>query len=603
MKIYVTMNQVSKATLTHNLFSEVNFQLGERDRVAIIGPNGSGKSTFLKILAGIEQPDSGLVTRQRLLKMAFVCQDVNYTEPRTVLEEVTLAAQKAGIDHDSALIRAAVTVDKLGFENSAAVVTELSGGWKRRVQLASALVEEPDVLLLDEPTNHLDFDGVGWLEEFLNETECAWIMVTHDRYFLNRTAKKIVEINNIYMGGFFQVAGDYETYQKLKDEYIAEQINTKNSLSSKWRIEEAWLNRGPQARSTKARYRIQQSKELQQKLAEVSQRLRQGATFVKFTEHGLKSKDLIELSGVSKAYGERSIISDFSGIIRRREIIGILGGNGSGKTTLLKLLGGLIDPDSGAVRKANDLEILYFDQVREALQQNVPLGRFLTDYGDRVFYHDQSIHINSWIRRFRFTNEHLEVPVTQLSGGEKARALIAKLIQQKADLLLLDEPTNDLDITTLELLEESLLEFQGAVVIVTHDRYMLERIADYFIGITPAGKLQFYADYQQWIREVKEQAAPKIKKDAPKKERTPAPAKGKPGRLSYMEMREFDGMEERILTAEEKLAALKQEAEDPANSTNSMKLRQLCEEMEQAQAEVDKLYHRWSELEGKMAGV
>ena len=594
-KNYVTLSQVAKKGLAQNLFSDLQFQLGERDRVAVIGPNGSGKSTLLKIIAGSEQPDSGQVIRTRHLKLAYVPQQIAFDDERSVLDEMLGAARASGLDEGDALVRSRMILDRIGFTDASVAIGSLSGGWKKRLQLAAALVEELDAILLDEPTNHLDFDGVEWLETFLDETPLAWMVVTHDRYFLNRTARRIIEINDVFEHGHFETAGDYEEHQKRKEEYLEAEQSRKESLMAKLRIEEAWLSRGPCARGSKAKYRIGQSKELQQNLSEITRRLKQGSSFIAFSENGLMSKDLVELIDVRKDYGGRSVINGFSGVVRRRQIVGILGMNGSGKTTLLRLIGKLIEPDQGSVRHLRDLEVLYFDQIRERMASHESLKSFLTDYGDRVIYQGESVHINGYIRRFRFQPEHLDMPVANLSGGEKARAMIAKLIQRKADLLLLDEPTNDLDIATLELLEESLIKFQGAIILVTHDRYMLERLADYFVGITSAGALHFYADYRQWLREESAKAnVPSVPPDAAqRKERE---RKAEPLRLSYMEAREYKGMEDRILQEEQRVVELKEEASRLALGSDPMALKRVCDALVAAEHEVERLYERWALL-------
>ena len=601
-RIYVTLNQVEKKGLSRSLFHDLNFQLEERDRIAVIGPNGSGKSTLLKIIAGIDTPDGGTATRTRHLKLAYVTQHIAFNDERSVLEETLAAAHAAGLDEADGLVRSRMILDKIGFTDLSQRIGALSGGWKKRLQLACALVEELDAILLDEPTNHLDFDGVDWLENFLAETQLAWIVVTHDRYFLNRTARRIVEINDVFENGYFETTGDYETHQKRKEEYIEAQTSRRETLQAKLRIEEAWLSRGPCARGSKAKYRISQSKDLQKSLGEISQRLKQGTSFIAFSENGIMSKDLVEAVDVHKGFDGKKVIDGFSGVVRRGQILGVLGTNGSGKTTLLRLMGKMVEPDQGTVRHMRDLEIVYFDQIREQMATREPLKTFLTDYGDRVYYQGESVHINSYIRRFRFTNEHLDIPVANLSGGEKARAMIAKVIQRKADLLLLDEPTNDLDIATLELLEESLMKFQGAIILVTHDRYMLERLADYFVGIIADGSPRFYADYRQWLREVRsapESVAEKnvaAKDGAIRKERE---RKADPVRLSYMEIREYQGMETRILEAEQRVSDLKEAATKLAQENDPMALKRVCDELSAAEHDVEKHYERWAVLSEK----
>ncbi len=353
------------------------------------------------------------------------------------------------------------------------------------------------MLLLDEPTNHLDLAGIVWLEELLNEGDFACVLVSHDRYFLENVATEIVELNRVYADGLLRVKGSYSKFLEGREAYLEAQSKLQDALKNRVKVEVEWLRRGPKARATKAKARIDNANELIGQLKEVNARVQTASAGIEFSATERQTKRLVEFENVSVELGGRRIVEGLNFLITAGMRVGLVGPNGSGKTTLLRLLTGELQPASGVLKKAAGLKIVYFSQMRE-LEEGVTLRRALAPDADSVVYQGRVVHVASYAAKFLFTGEQLNQPVERLSGGERARVLIARLMLEPADLLLLDEPTNDLDIATLEILEESLLEYSGALVLVTHDRYMLDRVSTIVLGLDGKGGAETFADYSQW---------------------------------------------------------------------------------------------------------
>jgi ATP-binding cassette subfamily F protein uup len=473
----------------------------------------------------------------------------------------------------------------------------LSGGWRKRLAIAEALVQGPDILLLDEPTNHLDLAGIEWLEQLLEQAQFAAVVVSHDRYFLENVATEMAELSRAYPNGLLRVTGNYSEFLVRKDEFLRAQERHQDALENRVRREIEWLRRGSKARTSKSKARIDKANDLIGELRDLNARTRTATADIDFSATERKTKRLIELEGLSYAYGERTLFSKLDFTLTAGKRVGLVGPNGSGKTTLLRLLNGELTPTSGTIKKADLLKIVYFDQTRQ-LDPEVTLRRALAPESDSVVYQDRVIHVASWAARFLFTGEQLNQPVGRLSGGERARVLIAKLMLQPADVLLLDEPTNDLDIPTLEILEESLLEFCGALVLVTHDRYLLDRVSTVVVGLDGQGGSGQFADYSQWeawIRESRESKSAKKERPATIEQ----PQTGTKKKLSYIEAREYATIEHRIAEAEATLVAKRAAYEAPAIATDATRLIAAQTELEEAQAAVDILYARWHELEEK----
>src|ERR1051325_720641 len=545
----INAQQISKAFGANPLFQNVSFTVSEGDRIGLIGPNGSGKSTLLKMLAGTIDTDEGNIAFRKKVRASYVEQDSRFNvndSVRSVVEDAVKQTDLTGNERDS---RFAETLGRAGFTDPDASATALSGGWQKRLAIVAALVQAPDVLLLDEPTNHLDLAGIEWLEELLAPATFASVIVSHDRYFLENVATDIVELNRIFPDGSLRVRGSYSTFLEKKEQFLHAQSKRHESLENLVHNEIEWLRRGAKARTRKSKARIDKAFELMGELADLSNRTRTATTQIDFTASDRKTKRLIELENLTYQIEDRKLFGNLNFVLAAGMRVGLVGPNGSGKTTLLRLFRGELSATSGNIRRADWLKIVYFDQTRK-LDTDITLRRALAPEGDTVIYQDRSIHVGSSAARFLFTGEQLNKPVERLSGGERARVLIAQLMLQPADVLLLDEPTNDLDIPTLEILEESLLEFRGSLVLVTHDRYMLDRVSNIVIGLDGQGNSASFADYSQWESWMLEREQTTKMPDSIRTtvaDRS-APAKKK---LSYLEAREYAGIEQRIADAEE----------------------------------------------------
>jgi len=591
--LLLNTNKISKSFGAAPLFRGVSLSIQEGDRLGLIGPNGSGKSTLLQILAGRIEPDSGDLVLRGGTRLAYVPQDSSFEPGETIRGVMRRAMRSIGLPQSEWQAREAETLGRSGFRDFDAPAETLSGGWRKRLSIAEALVQKPEIVLLDEPTNHLDLAGIEWLEKLLQSASFACVIVSHDRYFLENVPTRMAELSRVYPDGMFYVAGNYSAFLEQKVEFLHAQAQRQSALENRVRIEMEWLRRGPKARATKAKARIDNAGELIAELSDLKSRSRTADANFDFVATGQKTKRLIHLENVGFGFDDKKLFEDLTFTITAGMRVGLVGANGSGKTTLLQLLRGDIPPLQGKIERAESLRIVYFDQRRQ-INPDLSLRRALAPDSDSVIYRDRVIHVASWAARFLFTSDQLDQPVNKLSGGERARVLIANLMLEPADLLLLDEPTNDLDIPTLEILEESLLEFKGALVLVTHDRYLLDRVSTIVLGLDGGGKAERFADYSQWASDqtARQQVRPKAVAH-----RAPAAATPKK-KLSYLETREYESIEQRIAVLEDALHAKHMSVEEIALKEPRL-LEQLYKEIEASQQEVDRLYARWAELEEK----
>jgi ATP-binding cassette subfamily F protein uup len=591
---------LSKAFGAEPLFRNVSFTVNDRDRIALIGPNGSGKSTLLRILAGLVSPDMGEVALRKRATLAYVPQESVFGAGLTIKQVIEAALAGSGVPALERDARLHETLGRAGFEDFHAEAHSLSGGWRKRLAIAEALVAAPEILLLDEPTNHLDLAGIEWLEQLLQQANFACVVVSHDRYFLENVASETAELARVYPDGIFRVLGSYSHFLEMKEEWMHAQARHQEALENRVHTEIEWLRRGPRARRGKSKARIDRAHELIGELGDLRSRTRTASTDLDFSGTGRQSKRLVEIEGLAYRFDERPLLTDLNFVITNGMRVGLVGPNGSGKTTLLRLLQGELKPDAGVVRTADRLKIVYFEQQRE-LDPSLTLRRALAPDSDAVVFQDRVIHVAAWADRFLFTSEQLNQPVSRLSGGERARVLIARLMLQPADILLLDEPTNDLDIPTLEVLEETLLEFQGALVLVTHDRYLLDRVSTIVLGLDGNGNASTFADYLQW-EEWRDQQQRTQKRGAsngssPANTATPGvPARKK---LSYKEAREYADIEQQIAKAETRKDAAQSALDDPGIQTNATALIAAQTALEEAESAIDQLLSRWAELEEK----
>ena len=596
----LSCESISKSYGVKPLFADLSLGLCEGDHVGLIGPNGSGKSTLLKILAGLDDPDRGSRSVRRQVRIGYVPQEPSFSAAHTVEEALSSVLLDEGLDPHEHGSRMAKALSLGGFVRVDQSVATLSGGWKKRLAIAQSLMLEPDVLLMDEPTNHLDVEGILWLERVLQAEPHAFLVVSHDRRFLESVASRIWELNRCYPNGVFQATGRYSDFLEQRDAVLQAQADYQASLANRVRREVEWLRRGPKARTTKAKARVDEAGRLIDELQTIESRRAQSTAEIDFTASGRKSKQLLVATRLGKSLDGKPIVTDLELRLGPGERIGLLGPNGSGKTTLLKLLAGTLPPDTGSITRADRLRIVTFEQHRESLDQQATLRRSLTPAGDAVVYQDRSIHVISWAKRFLFKPEQLDLPVSRLSGGEQARLFIARLMLQPADLLILDEPTNDLDIPTLDVLEESLLEFTGALVLVTHDRWLLDRVSTRLLALEGEGRAEWFADYAQW--EAKQARKSVGGKRTPVGNSASCGTEKRKG-LSYREQQEWDTIEQKILEAEEVVAACQAAATDRAIASSADMLQERYAGLHAAHAEVERLYARWAELEDKQSQV
>jgi ATP-binding cassette subfamily F protein uup len=579
------------------LFRDISLSVNEGDRLGLIGPNGSGKTTFLEMLAQIREPDSGVVSLRKGTRLAYLAQDSQFAAGESVRAVIHRALNRAGIAESEWPARVAETLGRAGFTDFDAEAAALSGGWRKRLAIAEVLGQDPGIVLFDEPTNHLDLAGIAWLEKLLREAPFASVIVSHDRYFLENVPTSMAELNRAYPDGLFYVAGNYSAFLEKKAEFLHAQAKHQEALENRVATELEWLRRGPKARATKAKARIDTANEMIAELADLRSRARTATAGIDFAATERKTKRLIHLEDVAYGFDDRALFQELNFTMTAGTRVGLVGANGSGKTTLLRLLRGEIEPQQGRIERADGLRVVYFDQNRK-LDTMLTLRRALAPDSDSVTYRGHVIHVAAWASRFLFTNEQLNQPVSRLSGGERARVLIANLMLEPADVLMLDEPTNDLDIPTLEILEESLLDFPGALVLVTHDRYLLDRVSTVVLGLDGRGGVERFADYSQWDLWQEERNMPKVKDAAPPpREASPAAKK----KASYLEVREYQSIEQRVHEAESALAQKRAALEDPAIMKDGRLLEQAYREVEDAQKAVDVVYARWAELEEKMA--
>jgi len=599
----INAQKISKAFGAKPLFEDISFTVSEADRIGLIGPNGSGKSTLLRILAGSEHPDTGNLALRKRLRLSYVEQESRFLPGATVRSIVEKALKRSATEDAHLGTHFGETLGRAGFEDLDVQAADLSGGWQKRLAIVEALVQAPDVLLLDEPTNHLDLAGIEWLEGLLEEAAFACVVVSHDRYFLENVATEMAELNRVYPDGLLRVRGNYGTFLEKKEEFLHAQSKRQEALENLVHSEIEWLRRGAKARTRKSKARVDKAGELIGELADLNTRTRSATAQINFSASDRKTKRLIELQDVTCEIGGRTLFEGLNFIVSAGMRVGLVGPNGSGKTTLLRMLRGEVAPMRGEIRRADWLRIVYFDQSRQ-LDLNMTLRRALAPEGDSVVYQDRVVHVASWAARFLFNGEQLNQPVERLSGGERARVLIAQLMLQPADILLLDEPTNDLDIPTLEILEQALLEFRGSIVLVTHDRYLLDRVSTLVLGLDGERGAESFADYAQWESWQAERKRAPNETEAPR--RSPQASERStqsPKKLSYVEAREYATIEERISDAEQVLQRKRAELENPAIASDGTKLVVAQAAMEEAQRDLDALYARWAELEEKAGSL
>ncbi|CAG0963377.1 Energy-dependent translational throttle protein EttA [Phycisphaerales bacterium] len=627
MAVLLNARNLSKTFGSRTLFRGIDINLNDGDRLALVGPNGAGKSTLLKILAGQESPDEGETSRRKGLRVAYVSQKDTFPDGSTVRSAVVGTVVEAGLAHihdeHEAELAAEQALYRVGFESLDAPTATLSGGQRKRLAIAREIAKEPDALFLDEPTNHLDVEGIQWLESLLRGADFASIVVTHDREFLENTGTRIAELSTQYPKGLFAVEGNYSEFLRRKQEFLDGQIKQQRSLENQVREDLRWLSRRAKARRTKSKSRIDASYARIDDLSDLRARTAaRQATAIDWNATERLTRKLLVARALTKSLGGRRLFTDLDLILSPGQCLGLLGPNGSGKSTLIRVLMGDLPPDPptpealkeaadavgvppgapapGTIRRAESLRVVLFSQHRTEIDPAMTLAEALSPHADSVIYRGGTLHINTWSRKFLFDTWQLKQPVRSLSGGELARIHIARLMLEPADVLILDEPTNDLDIPSLEVLEESMEEFPGAIVLVTHDRAMLARLASHLVALDGRGGSRHFADYDQWEAWQKTSA----REERTAKDTVPAAPDATPAtpprkKLSYMEQRELDAMEGSILAAESRVKDLEIAMNDPATLADHRRMEVACRELGEAHATVASLYERWAQLESR----
>ena len=615
----VSLDRVSIAFGHRPLLDQVQLQIDQRERVSVIGRNGTGKSTLLKIINGELAPDSGTLWRQPALKIARLEQDVPLSADRSVFE-IVAEGHTHHLEEDDEWLRehhVDLVLSRLNLPPDA-IVDTLSGGWRRRVLLARALVGQPDLLLLDEPTNHLDIEAITWLETFLEEYAGAVMFVTHDRTFLQKLATRIIELDR---GRLTSWPGDYATYLRRKEKALANEAVLAEKFDKKLAEEEVWLRQGIKARRTRNEGRVRALMTMREERAARREQL--GNVRLQAEQADASGKLVFEAKHVSKQFSEvpgatvtgatvrgagvsraRCVVRDFSARIMRGDRIGLIGPNGAGKTTLLRLLLGEIEPDEGEVRHGANIQVAYYDQQREQLDPERTVFDTVGEGNDTVTSNGRTRHVHAYLRDFLFADERARSPVKALSGGERNRLLLARLFTRPANVLVLDEPTNDLDLETLELLEEQLVEWPGTLLLVSHDRAFLDNVVTSTLVFESEGRVQEYVGgYEDWLRQralTRKSEVRSLKSEARKSATSPG---GDRRKLSYKEQRELEALPERIESLEAEQRALNERtASVDFYKESAEAIRKALARVDTLQAELTDAYARWHELESRTQG-
>jgi ATP-binding cassette subfamily F protein uup len=595
----VVLDRVSIAFGHLPLLDEVSLQVDMGERIAIIGRNGAGKSTLLQIVAGELPPDAGSVWRQPGTRVARLVQDVPLSDTRSVAEVVADGVEHL-VDEDwRREHQVDLVLSRLNLPGDA-VVDTLSGGWRRRVLLARALVGQPDVLLLDEPTNHLDLDAIEWLESFLVDYRGAVIFVTHDRAFLERLATRVIEIDR---GRLVSFPGDYASFVRRREAALADEAAQQQKFDKKLSEEEAWIRQGIKARRTRNEGRVRALMAMRAERA--ARRTVSGSVRLSLDASEPSGKLVFEAESISKSYGGQAVVRDFSVRVMRGDLVGVIGPNGAGKTTLLRMLIGEIEPDSGEIRRGANVQVAYFDQQREQLDPERTVVDTVGEGNDTVTVAGRSRHVLGYLQDFLFPPARARSPVKALSGGERNRLLLARLLTKPANVLVLDEPTNDLDLETLELLEAQLVEWPGTLLLVSHDRRFLDNIVTSTLAFEGDGRVvEYVGGYEDWLRQrpapvAAVRAAETVgRADAGRKR--DAPASGAAGRrkLTFNEQRELERLPGEIASLEQELRELEARSQAPEfYKEGAEQIRAVLARIEALNDELLRAYARWDELD------
>lgn len=590
---YIQVENLTKSYGDRLLFGDITFGIEEGQKIGLIAKNGTGKSTLLRIIAGEEAPDSGTVTARNGLKVGYLAQTPEFAGCATVADVVASHAPEGDEEAEAYRSRLTRMLSQLHITDLAAPVEKLSGGERKRIALAGALVDDPDLLILDEPTNHLDMDAIEWMEGTLRKSRVALLLVTHDRYFLDRVCNKIIELDRTEL---FSYAGNYDYYLRKRRERIEALTGELAKVRNTLRREQEWMSRQPQARGGKAKYRIDAFHDLKSR-SRANYEERQVKLDVKSSYIGSK---ILEAEGLTKSYGSKRVLDDFTYTFARREKVGVIGPNGIGKSTFIKLLQGLETPDSGTVTLGETVRIGYYSQDGITFDENKRVIDAVTEIAEDVVLNDGAMRFSpmQFLQRFLFSPADQQKYIRTLSGGEKCRLHLAVTLMRSPNFLILDEPTNDLDIVTLGVLEEYLREFQGCVLVISHDRFFLDSIVDHLFVFTGEGNVKdfpgSYSDYRAWLAEREAErraeaaaAATVVVTDSKR------PQRERKRKLSYAERKELERLTEEIdaLTAEKAAMDARFQSGEPIDDVAALSAR-----YSEVSDELDAKELRWLEL-------
>ncbi|WP_289135685.1 ABC-F family ATP-binding cassette domain-containing protein [uncultured Brevibacillus sp.] len=622
----LTVENLSKGYGEKVLFDNISFHIAEQQRIGLIGVNGTGKSSLLKIIAGLDTADSGKVVHANHFRVEYLPQNPSFEENSSVLDQVfygdspliqllreyeqAVADLQSAPDDEKKQARmfsvqtrmdaadawesntqAKMILTQLGLHDFSQQVSELSGGQRKRVAMARALIQPADLLILDEPTNHIDNETVEWLEEYLSRYKGALLLVTHDRYFLDRVTNRTFELDG---GKLYSYEGNYATFLEKKAEREENEAAAESKRQNLLRRELAWLRRGAKARTTKQKARVQRTEELRDRVVEgpaAKMEMALGASRL--------GKKVIEIEGISKAYGDRKLIQDFSYIVLPGDRVGIIGPNGSGKSTLLNMLAGRIQPDDGSIDVGTTVKIAYYTQGSVEMDEKLRVIEYVKEAAEVIqTSNGESITASQMLERFLFAPHMQWTPISRLSGGERRRLYLLRTLMGEPNVLFLDEPTNDLDIQTLSILEDYLEQFPGAVITVSHDRYFLDRTVDHLFAFEGQGTIHHYnGNYSEYLEERREQRSSQQAAAEPveKSEKTSGNrGNNRTKKLSYKDQKEWDEIEGKIASLEERSVRLKQEI--AVSGSDYGKVEKLFAEEQQVAAELEAAVERWAEL-------
>jgi ATP-binding cassette subfamily F protein uup len=597
MSLLVSCQNLSHAFGGRTLFENISFGINEKDKIGLIGPNGVGKSTLLKIILKRIKPDKGEIVHKTGISFGYLEQQPEFDNNKSWMENIL------AVTDDYAHAFEWISKLSLSEVDGDRKFSEFSGGMQKRMALARELAKNPDFLFLDEPTNHLDVDSILWLEDFLTEQNLSFLMITHDRLFLERTCTQILDLDKKNPNYLLNSKTDFATHLENKIMLFEQQKSTLEKKKNTLTRETDWLRRGAQARQTKQKARIMGHGVLADEVKDLKNKVNIKDIEFDFGEQK-GPKKLVEFSHVDFSYGEQSIWKDFNYIVSSKTRLGIMGKNGSGKSTLLKLMTKQLNPDSGVIKCAENIKISYFEQSKDTIKADVSVLKNICPQGDYINFQGEFIFAKSYLERFGFSYDQMDLVADKMSGGEKSRLRLAQLMLTEAQLLLLDEPTNDLDLESLMALEQSLDSFPGGIVLVSHDRYFMDRVCNQILSIEDQNYQLFsnYFQWEAWYNEYRENLGKNNKSEVlagntvtTSSEKPSAKKKG----LSYKEEIEFGKMEAVIQSKEAELSHLQTEINKPEVQSDSHKINEYYSNIGNLEKEIEKLYSRWSELESK----